>query len=1100
MSLHIICGRSHSGKSTYIMDLVREKTLNGDKIILAVPEQFTHIAEKKLLHTTGKIMDGFIEISSFKRLADRTRVLIGDFRNNIISTTGKTLVISDILEKTELLYYKNSASMQGFIDVCLNTIGEFKKHNIYPSDIENMIEEINDEKLKLKLLDLKNIYISYEEEIHKSYIDTDDILDILSDALTNNDIYKDFTFFFDEFSTFIPQERKIISQLIKKCKDVYITLCTDESMDSSVFSPCISTFNQLKDICIENGYGAPEIINLDNSYYDSDELSFIEENLFNYPTKTYDKDINNVELIRANNPYAEVECVGSKIISLVRDNGYRYSDICVITSDVSVYQHIFKNVFPKFNIPYFMDSKTPVLDHNIVLFVINILDVYLENYSYESIFNFLKSGFIDIPVSDVALLENFILSTNAGKNSWLVDEKWNSLIDAYDADLKEKSIISSIRQNYILPLAEFHERIKGRNKCKDLVSDLYDYLLKINLDRTIAGYIERFKKNGDVVRHRQYESVWNIIIRVFDEVINVFSDKTINVSKLRNYLYVAFSHQSIGIIPTSVDEVMIGDIARTRTGKVKALFVLGANEGLFPMPAKEENIINDKEKTILGELGYNLSNSSDEQAFFNQFLIYRIFSMPMNKICISYSSSDGNFATLAPSFSVGTLKKMFPDIEKDYGFDDCYDMEFIGNSEITLENMISVMAKKRNGQDCDKIWESVFHYYEKNHPELLHKINKFFDYKKEADSLLSQYVEKHIGEDMYTTISRLQKYSACRYSYFLTYMLSLKERPVSEISGLDVGRIAHSLLERICKEMIAKSISFDNVPEGYFEKAVKDMINEYLSGFGVSYDDLTKRQLYSLHRLEDVLILSFKFIANQIKESLFKPFGYEITFSDDNIGCIKIDLPDGRILNLTGKIDRVDAYETEEGRYIRVIDYKTGKKTFNINDIIHCTDIQLMMYLDALVESDENNKYGGAFFFCLDDYLLKSDHDEEDDKIEEKMENAMKLKGIVLDKAQVIEAFDKATVNRIQNKATYDQFKIISNYLKLMIGQLWMSLQKGNIDINPYHRSNSTPCTYCPYSSICRFTSGIGSYKELKNLDKEEAWTFMKGEVDRVDQ
>ena len=1100
MSLHIICGRSHSGKSTYIIDSVKEKTSKGDKIILVVPEQFTHIAEKKLLHATGRIMDGFIEISSFKRLADRTRVLTGDFRNNIISTTGKTLVISDILEKTKLLYYKNSAAMQGFVDVCLNTISEFKKHNIYPSDIDNMIGNIKDEKLKLKLSDLKSLYISYEEQIHKSYIDTDDILDILANTLVNNDLYNDFTFFFDEFSTFIPQERKIISQLIKKCKDVYITLCIDDSLDNSVYSPCISTLNQLKQICIENGYGTPEIINLDNSYYDSDELSFIEENLFNYPTKTYDKEVNNVELVRANNPYAEVECVAGKIISLVRDNGYRYNDICVITSDVSVYQHIFKNVFPKFNIPYFMDSKTPVLDHNIVLFVINILDVYLENYSYESIFNFLKSGFIDLPVSDVALLENFILSTNAGKNSWLAHEKWNSLIDAYDAPENEKSVISLIRENYVLPLAEFHDEIKGRNKCIDLVSNLYDYLIKINLDKTIANYIDKFKQSGDVVRHRQYESVWNIIIRVFDEVINVFSDKTINVSELRNYLYVAFSHQSIGIIPTSVDEVTIGDIARTRTGKVKALFVLGANEGLFPMPSKEENIINDKDKTLLGELGYNLPNSSEEQAFFNQFLIYRIFTMPMNKICISYSSSDSNFATLAPSFSIGRLKKMFPHIEKDYGFDEFSNDDFIGNCEITLENMISAIAKKRSGHDTDKVWESVFSYYEKNYPDVIDRINRFFTYKKEADVLLPEYIQKHIGTDMYTTISRLQKYSACKYSYFLTYMLSLKERPVSEISGMDVGRIAHSMLERICKEMVAKSISFDNVPEGYFETVVKDMINEYLSDFGVTFDDLTKRQLYSLKRLEDVLLLSFRFIANQIKESLFKPYGYEITFSDDNIGCIKIDLPDGEVLNLTGKIDRVDTYETEEGRYIRVIDYKTGKKTFNINDIIHCTDIQLMIYLDALVESDENNRYGGAFFFCLDDYILKSDHDEENEKIEEKMESAMKLKGIVLDKTQVIDAFDKATVSRIQNKASYDQFKIISSYLKLMIGQLWMSLKSGNIDINPYLRSSSTPCMYCPYSSVCRFTSGTGSYNELENMDKEKAWDFMKGEVDNVDQ
>ncbi len=1100
MALHFVCGRAHSGKSTYLTDIIKTKINDGLKIMLIVPEQFTHIAESRLLSSVGKIMDGYIEISSFNRLADRTRALCGDMRRNIISGTGKSLVVSEFLEGLELEYYKSSAAFPGFTDVCLDSVSEMKKYNLSPNDIDKMIDGTQNEVLKLKLADMKKIYSAYEDSIHKAYIDTDDVLDILAGQLSAGGLYDDFVFLFDEFSSFIPQERRIIAELIKSV-DVYVSLCMQRGGSSGLFLPCEATHRQLCDLCAEIG-AASDTVWLDGSYYRSGAIRFAEKNLFAYPTREYGAEQNDITVIRAKNPYAEVDETARSIVSLVRDSGYRYRDIAVICSDIDAYKGIFKNVFSDYSLPYFIDAKTDVLSHHVVLFVLNVLDVYLDGYSYESVFNFLKSGFNSLSAASVALLENFILKTNISKNSWLDDGRWQTLLGFYRADAGDKSIISDIREKYILPLAAFHDRIKGRHTVICLAGELYKYLVSVGLDKTVAHYVDKFREDGDNARAKQYESVWNVIVRVLEELADVLGEKTASVRKFRKYLYVAFMHQKIGLIPTALDEIMIGDIVRTRTEKVRALFVVGANEGKFPLAVKDDLILSDRDKFVLGEMGFELPNSTAVQAFINQFLIYRVFAMPMDRLYVSYCSADSEFSTLSPSFSVGRIRKMFGGIEREDFSGDYSSIELVGNASVTAQSFASAVRMAENGEKTADFWKSVYAYYMRENPKLIERIKNFSEFSNNAQRIGREIMKKHIGGEMYSTVTRLQKYSSCRYSYFLSYVLALRERQLSDIRSVDAGSIAHELIEKICRGMDAAGISFSEVPDGYFKGTVDAAVDECIEDIGKNSADLTKRQLYAVQRLKDVLLKCFEMIQKQFAESKFEPLGYEIVFSDENIGCIEINLPNGEKLKLTGKIDRADAYNAADGRYIRIIDYKTGQKTFNLNDAVYGIDIQLPVYLDALVGSSENNKYGGAFFFTLDDFMLESEHDETDEKIMEKRSNAMKLKGIIIDREDVLNAFEKSTVAYNSNKASAEQFRILGRYLKKLAADAWMNLTDGSIDMNPYLRAGKTPCTYCPYRTVCRFdeTQPNSGYNRLASMKNEQAWKYIKGELSDVDE
>ncbi len=1103
MPLQLICGRAHSGKSTYVLDVIKQLSDSGKKIILVVPEQFAHIAEMRLLKKVGRILDDMIEITSFNRLARRTIDKTDCISDSVISTTAKSLVMSGVLAQTELEYYGNISKEPGFVDVCLDTVSEFKKHNISPDMQREAAEKCNNELLAMKLRDFVKIRELYEQAMDKQFVDSDDLLDILYNILCNSNLYSEYVFLFDEFSTFIPQEERIITELIRQSPKVYMTLCMDRNLTDTLFLPCVTTYNTMVDICAQEHMELCDTIWLGESFYSNPALSFAENNLFSYPSHTYEGDVSGISVVKAKNPYSEVDNAARHILALVRDHKLRYKDICIICSDISRYNYIISGVFSKYDIPFFLDEKTAVLQHHIVAFVLNVLDVYINGYSYESIFNFIKSGFAETNGEKISALENFISATNASKNLWLSDERWAVVMGNYAAGNRaESEIINHIREKYILPLSRFHESVKGKHPAKKSITMLYEYLREINLPESINRYVKYFENCGDILRQKEYSAVWDVIVRVFDEIYDVIGDRKVTCEQLRDYLYVAFAHQSIGVIPTAIDRVIVGDIARTRTDGVKAVVVLGGNEGVFPVPSKNTTLISDKEKRILHSLGMRLSTTSDIQAFYNQYLIYRVITMPDSMLYVSYSTADSSYNTLTPSFTIERLRKIFGNIVRDDTFEDISNMDSISGGSTAFENLITVVAKAKKGDEVPKFWNSVYSYYSDADSAKLDKALGFFRYTNPIRPVSADRVSAQLGENMHTTVSRLQKYASCRYSYFLSYMLYLKEKPRANLQGVDIGTIVHDVIEKICVGMEDDGLDFTTADKDYFKKKIRIMLQKYIRRLGDDYAQLSNRQLYSIKRLEYVILLCFETIKKQFTDSKFVPMGYEIVFDDNNIGCIEIRLDDGRTLKLTGKIDRADVYTADGKNYLRVVDYKTGTKSFNMTDVVTGIDIQLLVYLSALVESDSNNMYGGAFFFPISDVIVGAKSNMSDEALEIKVNSATKMKGIIVDDKEILDAFDRMTVNRVSHKTSAEQFASLSRYLKRVIKDLWSDILKGNIEANPYKKGKYTPCMYCPYSSVCRISSGIPgcSYNEIDKLDDKAVWNIIQGGEDSVDQ
>jgi len=1088
MGLQMIFGRSHSGKTQYILDKALELYNNKKPLIYVVPEQFTHLAEKKLISKLGSIEYGMAEVMSFERIATRINKLYPSAKKHL-TPSAKSLIMSEIISELNLEYYKNTASNNGFISVCSGEIAEFKKYNMSHEDVLNASEKIEDRGLALKLKDLSKIYKAYEEAISGSFSDSDDALGILADNLYTHNPYSGFTFLFDEFSSFNPIEKKVISSLSMQCDMIYMTFCLDaDEKYKYLFKPTLDTAKSIEKICKDALCEVKKSIILDKTYYDNEEMAFLEENIFASPNKEFHTDNKNICVYTSENPYTEIIGVASKIKSLVCQENVRYKDIGIVCADIDMYSHIFRTVFKSFDIPCFIDEKTDVLKHSIICFVMTVIDVFLLGYNSESITNFLKSGHLNIPRKQIIDTDNFILAANASKNTWLNDDRWQNTLEKYcDGDKELYISINEIREKYILPLAFLHDEIKGKKTVKYITEKLYKYLINSSFDKNVYDYIKYFKSNDNAYMAKQYESVWKILIEALDVLVLILGDKKVNLSSYRNYLYTAFGEQKIGLIPTSLDLVIIGDVKRSKSEQVLYQFVVGMCDGSFPTGVKDNFLINDADKILISNAGYEFSPDKYDKALFERFLTYSSLCHPIKQLILSYPFSDTAFNSTRPSFTLTVLKNIFPHL-KEKPYIQINDKYFLSSKNYALEYLCSSAYNLSDGKDGYPYWQDIYAYFKDNNPQIINFMDNCINKPKSVTKLDKKLTDTIFSDEFYSTISRIGRYNSCKYSYYLEYMLGLKDKKTYGPESTDVGTFVHTIIEKVFKHMNDTFKNIATADKDYFIKVTEPLFKEYLPILYPLTDDLSPKEKFRLDIIKSSVINSLLHIKSHISDSAFKPIGHEITFDDNNIGCIELELSNGKKLKLTGKIDRADSFENENGTYIRVIDYKTGNKTFSLSDVFYGLDIQLVVYLNTLVKKTQNAHHAGALFFKIHNPTAEFTSHPQNNELLETLSKLNAMTGLVADDEYVLNAYGKLNI-KSSKKVGLTEFSLLSDYVEDNIKISARNLSDGNIDIDPYIKSGFSPCNYCPYHSICGFTDGkTGDCRNLNSISDKEIW------------
>lgn len=1139
MSLRFIYGRAGCGKSTFCLNSIKNKIETGEKnkLILMVPEQFSFQTEKNLLETIGETALMRAEVLSFKRLCHRVFNEVGGSTHKIMNDSGRNMLIYKIVEQLnkDMSFFYRASKQQGFIDILSDTITEFKRYNITPEILKTSIENIEEKDLKNKIQDLSIIYDAFERYLHQGYIDSDDELTLLLTKIDESNIFEGAEIWIDEFTTFTPQQYNIIAKLMKKCKRVNIALCCDylngdkEVDNTDIFSVVKNTERKLLKIAEENNVAFDKPIDLNKDccprYERNLELQHIEKYFFSFPYKFYKHEVKGLRLYKANNNYDEVEKVARDIIRLVRDENYRFKDIAVVCRDLENYEKITSVIFREYGIPYFLDKRRDITDNPLVVFITSVFDIFTKNWSYESVFRYLKTGILNINKEDIDLLENYILAHGIRGGKWTEEEPWSYSLGSFNKEISiyetaNLNRINETREIIVDPLIKFYNAIKKDGRILNICTALYDLLNDVEALERMESWSNDFAEEGSQEKSDEYEQIVDIVMQVLDQLVEVMGEEKVALDKFMGILNIGFEKYEMGLIPVTIDEVLVGDIGRVKSHNVKALYIIGVNDGVFPSGLKDEGILSDADRTLLRDKGIELAPDTKIQAFEEQFLVYTTLTITSNYLMITYPMADFEGKALRPSIIISRLKKLFvklkeeSDIVKINEEDDR--LESIVAPEPTFNELISALRRNFEGEDIEEIWKEVYKWYtsKEQWSRKSEAVFKGFKYNNLVDKVDSVKIKALYSKPFNFDVSRIEKYAGCPFAYYVQYGLKAKDRKIYEFSAPDFGSFMHEVIDKFSNKIKEESMSWRELDSSWLKGTISTIVDDTVES-NSSILKSSGKYKYITGRMKRIISKSITIISEHIRRGSFEPMANELNFGTGNreLKPIELKLPSGEMVRLRGRIDRVDVMELDGKNYIRIIDYKSGNKEFSLSDVYYGLQLQLLVYLDAIISNADKfvkseTLPGAILYFRIDDPIVKGKKEMSEEEVENQILKRLKMKGLLLKDAKIIREMDKdikgysliipARINTDgsvgkSSAVTLEQFDILREYVRETIVNLCEDMLSGDISIKPVKNTKYSCCEFCRFSAICQFDSSMkdNKYNYVNKKSEEEVWSLI---------
>lgn len=1116
MSFRIIYGRAGTGKSEYCYREIAQKIKKENKILIITPEQFSFTAEKKLMDAIDTQAVFNAEVVTLSRMAYRVISEIGGKNETNLSKCGKAMLIYSILSnnKNELKFLGKTDENVDMLDTAIT---EFKKHGISVEQLKQEIENQEDIYLKNKLQDLNVVYSGFEEQLAGKYIDETDLLTILAENIDKTDMFKDAVIYIDEFAGFTSQEYHIIEKLIQIAKQVTITICTDglheiKNPDTDIFYSNEVTVTKLLEVA-QNCDVKIEEIKLEETYrFKNSELKHLEKNLYENKPQKYNSQIKNIQLFLAKNQYSEIEEVARNVLKLVRDEGYRYRDISIITKNIATYSSLARAIFDKYDIPIFIDENRDLNQNIVIQYILGILEIFIKNWSYEAVFNYIKTGFSNIEEDDIFKLEKYCLKWGIKQNKWKKEFTYGNYEEKDKADIER---LEQIRKDLVTPLMNLKYKIDENKTVEGISKSIYEFLVEQQIYEKVQIKIQELNEIGQIDLANEYESSIQTIIEILDEIVLVFKDDKITIDKYNQILKIGFKNSSLTKIPGTQDQVIMGDVDRSRSHKVKAIFIIGLNDGEFPSVRKDEGFLNDADREVLKQNGIELAKGTIDKLYEDSFNIYKAFTTAEEKLYLLYSSSDMQGKALRPSMLINKIKKIYPMLQEQS--DVIERRSEILNKKTTYEELIVNLSKLKEQDSIEKLWYYIYDYYQKNSEwnEKLKQSLKGLEYTNIPDKIDQNNIDRLYGNTLITSISKLERYRSCPFSYYLQYGLKIKPQEELKIQTLNTGTFIHEVIDEFFGTVREVGIKLEEITEEQLSEIINKIIDSKLGQNKNYIFTSTAKYRALVIRLKKIIKKALKYIIGTIVQSRFKVLGTEVEFGEKGkYKPIRLTLEDGKRIEIIGKIDRIDTAQGEDGKYLRIIDYKSSAKNIDLNEVYAGLQIQLLTYLDAACK-EEDLMPAGVLYFSMLEQMIKSDKRLEQEEIEEKIRANFKMKGLILADVKVVKLHDKNLQNgnsalvpayigkdgelseKKTSGVTAEQFKDLQKYMYTIIKQISKEILGGNIDLKPYYKDKKTPCKYCDYKSICSFNMGgcENSYNYIDKKSKEEILSKLSKET-----
>ncbi len=1124
--LHLVTGRAGTGKTTYVRSVLGKLAEQQDqdgRLLLIVPEQYSFLSERALLTQFGPVLGQRMEVLSFTRLADYVFRELGGMAGSTADDATKIILMLRALNgvKDQLDFYGKQTESVPFATELLHCVRELHQARITTEDLRKSSGLCGSRTLARKMNELALILDTYAALFAGTYQDEDLLPERLLKKLDTTHFFEGYTICIDGFKGFTGQELAILERLLRQCKDVYLTLCTDNLFGKNpnlCFAAVNETGKAVRALAQKNNISV-DTLSMEYSKYASADLAYLEQNLFVPGAEAYAGDAKGVHLFAAHDRSEECNYIAATAKKLLREQGLRLKDMAVVVRREDHYKNELLAAFRRYGIPAFDDARQPILNQPLITVCTSVLSLLVGGFTTENLLHYLKTGLGPLALSEVAELENYALLWNLKSKDWQQEFTLHPEglgVAANEASEKKLATLNQWREAVMIPLFTLKRDVKDQS-AEGICKALYYFLTDTKVPEKSKDIAVAFNDDGFTALANEQNRVWELLMDLFDKLSTAGGDAVMSLPAFTNLFSAVLSMADLGSIPTALEEITIGAADRIRLDNPKVVFVAGCEEGNFPSTVGQTGIFTATDRKNLADVGLALSLSDELKAHEERYMAYAAATAGTEQVYLSYCILDGS-AGQKPSLLISSTKELFPEVELLHAAD--LPEAYFAESEATAFSSYTKLWNSPLPKELEEA-ASLRQVLTEN-PSMADRLAVMDQAVNPRDFAISDpaLATRLFGENMGLSASRVDVYHHCAFQYFCKFGLCAQPRKAATLDPAQSGTVIHYVLEQIIKDnhmdaLIDMDVAARNA-------AVDHWLNTYVANEMGGLEDKPVRFRYLYRRLALTLYDVVDRLVEEFKLSDFRPVDFELSIgekeNEPSVPAYTLGLKNGGFLSIYGSIDRVDTYEKDGKTFVRIVDYKSGGKEFSLNEVINYgLNMQMLIYLFAL-EQNGAERYGqvepsGIFYYPAKRASLSMSSKQADgdtvakEKIKKDMGN-----GLFLSNTEVLEAMehglnkrfipvdDKLVDSKGQLKKgliTPAAFQKLHCRVDDILVAMAESLQEGIIPANPTRGTGfERTCEWCDYYPICRLEEDAyednAFYKEISSVKHGDALQMLE--------
>ncbi len=1098
--LKLLLGRAGTGKTTALLRAIAAAD-GARPQVLIVPEQHSHDMERKLCDKAGNRVSSYAEVLSFTRLASRVSSVTGGLAAPALDAGGRLLLMYTALRSvsSQLKVYGRPSRRPEFLTGLIATVDELKSCCVSSAHLWTAGEEHGGPEGD-KLLDLSLIYGAYEALTARQGADPRDALTRLAEGLGESGWAAGMDVYVDGFTDFTPQERQVLSQLLRQARSVTVALTCDslEETDggTGIFSPARRTAHTLLRLA-RDGMISHEIEVLTTSIQPRPPaLAAVEEGLF-APIPVPAEHGGALTLFEANTPYSEVEWTAAQILSLVREKGYRFRDIAVVGRSMAGYGSLIEVVFARYGVPVFLSGMSDVLQKPVFALVTSALAAVAGGYQYDDLFRYLKTGLTDLPDEERDLLENYALKWDLRGSRWTQKGDWTMHPRGYGLPLTEGDEallkrLDAARRQVLAPLEKLRKNPVRTGRGQAIA--LYTFLEEAGLPQRLREKTAALQERGENALAQEYAQLWDILCEAMEQCAQILGDSALELEEFQGLFQLVLSQYDVGSIPVSLDRVTAGEMPRLSNKSCKVLFLVGADDSAIPQAAPSPGLLNDDDRSLLASYGLEMAPTLTDKLYREMTIVYETCALARERLVISWPNLGSEGQECRPAFLVHKLRAIFPDlgVEREGALDGSFRL-----------------AAPRPALELAGRWSGVGEALSSLPGYLPHIARMEAARAQERGRLTRPSVDALYGARVPMSASRMDQYKSCHFAYFMRYGLKAEPRRTAGFQAPEYGTFVHYVLEHVLQHPLEDKAA----RRALTKEVVERYVREELGGL----EQETSRFQYLFKRLLKSVYAVVDNVAEELLRSDFKPVAFELGFGTGK------DLPpveftrDGVTVSVSGFVDRVDGWEKDGRLYLRVVDYKTGRKSFDLTDVWNGLGLQMLLYLFTLEREGRSLFDGkelvpaGVLYLPARDAVVAGSRTMTEEAARRAVDKELRRRGLVLDDPAVLAAMESpgeegfrflpikvsARTGAISGDALVSAERLgkLETHIRRVLDQIGAELAAGTITADPFWKGpEQNACRYCDYVAACHFEEGRGgdSRRWLPAVKGEKFWAAIE--------